>query len=191
MEIFPNRISNQVWFENSMHTYLLTVAMIYPTVMGFHASTVIQISRRRHVLGTKTWWNSTVWTPRKSYGHLLAPAQIRIGQDGRHWNRSTAWNNDFLPGISPHEFGHLLSILHEITRQITRNAGRFLGIDHQSHCRAPCGSCTQGPLARTHWHLGGGGVGAGSLTPQCWCCVSPHKLAKFNSSSITRKWKQW
>ena len=102
MEIFPNRISNQVWFENSRHTYLLTVAMIYPTVMGFPASTVIQISRRRHVLGTKTWWNSTVWTPRKSYGHLLAPAQIRIGQDGRHWNRSTAWNNDFLPGISPH-----------------------------------------------------------------------------------------
>lgn len=35
MEIFPNRISNQVWFENSMHTYLLTVAMIYPTVMDF------------------------------------------------------------------------------------------------------------------------------------------------------------
>ena len=110
---------------------------------------------------------------------IRASTRPCTNQDRTGWmslfNRSTAWNNDFLPGISPHWVWSLAVHLARNHAPNHANAGRFLGIDHQSHCRAPCGSCTQGPLARTHWHLGGGGVGAGSPTPQCWCCVSPHK----------------
>ena len=70
-----------------------------------------------------------------------------------------------------HGFGHFVDFVHlALAAPNHTNTGRFLGIEHQSHCRHPAETVRKLYTRTTRansWHLGGGGVGAGSPTPLC------------------------